>query len=382
MVKIPRLRSSWRPARTVVVYGLGVLGALVIMLWRLASSPSQPIPGELQAKAASRLTSIADKVLFAPWKIVEDGLVHIAHQSMFLPRLTSVIFGLVCLAALFYCVKVWLGPIIAAFTTALLLSTPLFLLSSRQATPYILYFWPVVTVAAYLYFRRSANWLAMLALVLAIAIGLYIPGIIWLLVIALALRWQPTLQAVKNISNRRLAIIAVGIIILISPLVINLVIHPGLLKDYFLIPHQFSGVTSELKNWLWAGSALAFKARHHQEILLGQTAILDITMVGLALFGGFVLFSKLRRSFYLVVASLLAVSLLAGWSGQYMALALIVTPLIVVMGFGFRFLFLEWLHTFPRNPLPRYYAYGIMAAVVLIHIIYGIRYALIAWPIA
>jgi len=383
MKKLPLPRVVLRPARTVLIYGAAVVLTLIMLLWHLGSSPAQASLTEVAAKTSSRLSAIADNVLFAPWKVLEDGLVHITHQGMWLPRLTSVIFGLICLAAFYYCMKVWLGNAVALLTSTFLLTTPIFLLSSRYATPWIMYFWPIVMVAAYLYFRRSSESLkGLLLLAVAVGIGLYVPGFMWLVLIAVIFKWSAIREGLAETERRDRLLAGLLLLILVVPRVAGLIVHPNLILGYFLLPDHFTSVASEAKNWLWAGSSLVFRARQHEDLILGRSGLLDITLMGLILFGGFVLFDKLRSAFFMIVAILLLVTLLVGLSGNYPALGLLITPLLIVVGFGLRFLYIEWKHTFPNNPLPRYFAYGLMAAVVLIHVIYGVRYGLIAWPIA
>lgn len=382
MLKVPTLRASWRPARNTLLYLSGLVAVLAALLWRLGSSPANPSPGELAALAGSKLSAIGDNMLFAPWKIVQDILVHISHKGMFVPRLSSVIFGLICLLAFYYCVRVWLGNIIAVLSTALLISTPLFLLASRQATPDILYFWPIVVSAAYLYFKRSGSTISVLLLAGALGLGLYVPGFLWMTLIACAFLWRTLYVTFKAMPKLNKAFLVLGLVILVGPLVAGLVLHPGLINNYLLIPDRFQSALTELKNWAWSLSAIFVRSQQHQSLILGHSSIFDIALAGLAVFGGYVLFSRLRGAFYMICAFLLFISLMSGLDGNFMALALVATPLLLAVSFGLRFLYLEWLHTFPTNPLPKYFAYGLMAAFVLIHVIYGLRYGLIAWPVA
>jgi hypothetical protein len=383
MIKLPRPRISWRPARAAVVSGLCLIFSLTLFFWRLASSPSHLSGGELAAKKASNLTALGNNIFFAPWRLVNDLALHLKHDSIFLQRSVSVMFGLICLVAFFYCLRTWLGSMIAAITSLFLLTTPLFLLASRSASPRIMYFWPIVLIAAYLiYWRSDRVNLNALSLVLVSATSLYVPGLIWLLLVLALFKWQRLREAAGDLSRKNLVIFGAVFLLAISPLILSLVIHPGLLRSYFLIPSHFASVINILKDWGWAFLSLFIKSKQHQELSLGRSAILDIAQIGLILFGSYALVIKLRQPLYLIIAGLVLITFLAGLSGNYYFLASLVVPLLVLAGFGLRFLYLEWLHTFPKNPLPRYFAYGLMITLVLIHLLYGIRYSLIAWPLA
>jgi succinate dehydrogenase/fumarate reductase cytochrome b subunit len=47
---------------------------------------------------------------------------------------------------------------------------------------------------------------------------------------------------------------------------------------------------------------------------------------------------------------------------------------------GLRYLFIEWRRVFPRNPMAKYFAIALMFGLILIHVFFGIRYSLLAWP--
>jgi hypothetical protein len=375
----PRLFT--RPARATVYYASWLGLTLLILLWRLSSIKLSPL--EQAARNGSSLTSLRHDLLFAPWRIVEDISVHISPHSVWLQRLPSVLFSLVILLAFYYCLKVWLGNQVAVLTTALFLTTPVFLLASRLGLTDVLYFWPITTLAAYLYFRRSDySTLAAATLVLSLVVDFYIPGLLWLFLIIAAFKYRSLAGLVEQLDFRQKLWLGLGWLALLLPLIFNLVTQPHIWQTYFLLPAHVGSVLTVAKNWFWAIGSLFVKSHHHSYLSLGRTAILDIAQLGLALFGAYALYERLTANFYMLVALLAAATFLAGLSGNVAFLDVCVLPVLVLAGFGLRYLYLEWQHTFPRNPLPRYFAYFLMAAVVTIHIIYGVRYALIAWPLA
>jgi hypothetical protein len=378
---MPRLRRTWRPARTAVLYGLGSAFVLFCMLYRLGDSPKLLHTSELQAKAAAKLSNVETNVLFAPWKLLENALLHLNH-SVLAARLTSVIFGIICLAAFYYAMRAWLGSAIAALTTALFLTTPVFLLSARHATPAIMFFWPAVLIALYFYASRAETGKSLVLLVAGVCIGLYVPGLVWIAILGLIFGWRGLLERSREMERKTILLGGLLAIILLAPLIAGMVIHPHLIKPYLLLPDHFAHPLEILKSWAWSVAALFVRARRHEELILGRSSLFDVALVAMLLFGSYVLFSKLRLWFYLMISGTLLISFLSGLSSNFFALCIMVVPLLIVVGFGLRFLYLEWLHTFPNNPLPRYFAYGLMTALVIIHAVYGLRYGLVAWPIA
>lgn len=352
-------------------------------MWRLGAAPAHLSSSEKAAKLASNFNALKDNLLMAPWRLGNDILLHIRHDSLWAQRSTSVIVGLICLAAFYYCLRVWLGKLVAALAAALLISTPLFLLASRSGTPRVMYFWPIVPVAAYVYLWRTKRLKRGLAsLVVSLVISLYTPGLVWPLFLLLIFKWRRLAALSQELGRRATAFALILTLVLMAPLIFNLVTHSGLIKDYFLIPHHFASAIEILKRWVWAALSLVVKSPSHQELILGQTAILSGAQIGLALFGAYALLARLRQPLYLIIVALGLITFLSGFDNNYYFLEAAVLPLIILAGFGLRFLYLEWQHTFPRNPLPRYFAYGVMAALIIINLVFTIRYSLIAWPLA
>ena len=52
----------------------------------------------------------------------------------------------------------------------------------------------------------------------------------------------------------------------------------------------------------------------------------------------------------------------------------------VALAAGLRYLYMEWKSVFPLNPIPKYMAIVLIASLALLHVSYGLRYSLSAWP--
>lgn len=379
MIKLRLKRPSRMPrfGLSALVFALFAL----LLLFKLGSLPAFLTSDETAATAGSNWRSLSANPMFAPWHLMQDLLLHINNRSVFVDRLPSATFGLAILMAFYWALRNWFGKPISYLATILLGTTPLFLILARQARPDIMYFVPVLLIAAYLTAVRATSSLRwpLSFLIISLSVSLYVPGGIWLVAVGLVYKRAQLTALVKSLSRQTRLITALALLILLSPLIAGLIAHPGIYKSMLLVPERFD-IVRILKDWAWMISSLILRTKVNQSIVLGQLPVLDAVQIGLGFFGGYVMWSKLRTQFYWLFGAVLFLCLLAATRGGYTALGLVLPLLGIVAGMGLRYLYVEWMHVFPKNPLPRYFAYTLMAAVVLIHVMYGVRYSLVAWP--
>jgi len=312
---------------------------------------------------------------------MQDLFLHINPHSSFLMRLPSVIFGLSFLAVFYWLLAGWLGKPIAILSTALLGVTPLYLLLSRDGTPRVLNMSLLALVGGYVWITRSkGSARAWIGFGLAIVLCLYVPGLIWFLLIGAAMKRRSIAAALRNGTARPGSIFLACLLILLLPIVITLVREPRLVRAYLLIPTHFGEPLQQLKNFGWMIWSLFIQTGQHETLILGRLPILDAAQIGLMVFGGYVMWTRLKSPLYWLIGTVLLSCLLAGLNNNFYLLAISLPFLAILVAMGLRYLFIEWVHIFPRNPLPRYFAITLMAAVVLIHVFYGVRYGLAAWP--
>jgi hypothetical protein len=82
-----------------------------------------------------------------------------------------------------------------------------------------------------------------------------------------------------------------------------------------------------------------------------------------------------------LICLVLFICLLSGLNDIFAVLGLALPLLMIVVGMGLRYLYIEWRQVFPLNPIAKTFAIGLMSALVLIQVAYGIRYSLLAWPV-
>ena len=337
---------------------------------------------ENQSVGLSKLSNIFANPINAPYRFLQDVLVHI-HRSTASARFSSVIIAILFSICFYFLLKSWLGKSIALLTSLLLVFTPYFIIASRNATPDIMYFSPILIMAAYGY---STRWperrLPAILLLLSVVFSLYVPGLLWLVGFMVVYRYSRLREIAfhAELKTKDLLLLLLLALVLLSPLIVGLAFHPSHVRQWLLVPANFMSLSGSLKSWLWAISAFGLSAHAHQDLIIGRLPLLNLAQVALLVFGGYVMWSRLRNELFIILGLCLFICLLSGLSGTYAALALALPLLLIVVGLGLRYLYIEWRHVFPNNPLARVFAIGLMSAVVLAHVLLGVRYSLVAWP--
>ncbi len=372
----------WKPARITAVLAVAFVLTLFIFFWHLGSSPANLSPAEAATRATSNITSIYHNPLNAPWRLAQAGLLQIKFNSHFLARLPSAIFGIMFMVLFYWLIKGWFGRPIGFLSTALLVTTPFFILLARNGTPKIMYLMPIAIIASCLYVEKSeGSKLAWLAFTICIAASLYIPGMIYLLLLGLLVRRLKLLDNTDEIDSILFfAGLCLLFLILATPLVWACVQDPKLVKQLMLIPSKFGTAVASLKDFAWMLLALGVKTRQHQNLTINRLPIFNIAQVGLAFIGSYVMWERLRTKFLWLVLIVLMVCAAASLNNSFYLLAIALPFIAILVGLGLRYLYVEWVHVFPLNPIPRYFAITLMGALVLMHIIYGVRFGLVAWP--
>lgn len=296
-------------------------------------------------------------------------------------RFTSVVVALLILAIFFYLLKIWFGKPIALLTILLLALTPLFTLSARTATPIIMYVFPITILFAYQLLKRYESSLKIsLLFVTILALNLYVPGFIWLSTIGLIF-W---FRSIKPLILYRKAIINIGLlsflVLLLSPLLYSFVNNPALIRQWLLIPDQLPSVIDFIKNFVWLISDLFVRLRATENLSIERLPVLNTVQLGLFVFGMYVIWIRLRKQFFWLSASVLIILLFGALNNSFNLLIFTLPFVAFVCGMGLRYLFIEWRKVFPMNPLAKGFAIALMFSIIIIHIGYGVRYSLLAWP--
>lgn len=355
---------------------------LLIVVRHLGTQPAGLSPAEFSAKNHSlNLEAILKKPINAPHNLLAYGF-HSAHLGWRTSlRLSSAVFG----AALIYCfyliVRAWFSGPIGVMGTILLATTPLFLVSARQGSAEIMLFGTSALLAIYLWCgRRDQKDLPFLVLAVAATLAIYTPGLIWWLAGTLIICRRRLLAFIEDVSVSTLLLACLLSAIIIMPLVIALVKDWTIINQLVLIPAHLETVILTLKHLAWMTLAIFIRAPYHNNLILGRLPVLSLLQVALLAFGIYALWSAAKAKLFSLFGTVVFAIVAAGFNNDMALLALGVPALAIIVCAGLRYLFIEWRGVFPLNPLAKSLALSLMWVIVIVQLLFGFRYAVIAWP--
>jgi len=241
---------------------------------------------------------------------------------------------------------------------------------------------PLAVIASFLWLTSSKKQskLAWLALVCISAISLYIPGLVWFILVAGWMRRRELLGSLKFHGLVIVSLSALLAIAIIVPLILAMVNDLSVARQLLLLPEHWQGLIGNLKSTAWSLLALFWRTPYHIDLIIGRLPLLNITQLALAVFGCYAMWANARKETYNLLAILAASIIFSGLNANLELLTLAVLVVCIFAVAGLRYLYVEWRGVFPRNPLPKVLALSLMALVVGIHLMLGVRYALVAWP--
>lgn len=348
----------------------------------LGSRPGALSPAERAAATHNQsFHLIAKNPLNAPHDLLSLGLGKISG-SLFALRAASAIWGVVFIIVFFSITKSMFGQAIGLIGAVMLAATPLFLISSRQTSAEIMLAAPALIMA--LYFRTSRpagdGVKALPFLIIFSCLMLYIPGMVWWLIGAAFVCRTKLESAFSSASKQRIYLsMAAGLAILV-PLILAIASNWRLIKPLALVPSHFSSPLTELKNIGWMASAWFVKAPFHSPLLIGRLPLLNIVQDVLLVFGAYALFQAAKNKAWALVVAIIFATVAAGLNNNISLLLLGLPAAGLLFTTGLRYLYVEWRGVFPRNPAAKYLAIVLIVVIGAVQLLFGARYALVAWP--
>jgi hypothetical protein len=356
---------------------------LLLFSWRLGTLTHGMNGPEIAArKSSSSLTEIKNNPINAPHKLGQLLFQKLGHKGAFWMRLVSVIAALVILTFLFLLLKEWFGVFIATLATLLFAAIPWVTLMGRSATPDIMLLLPIPVIASFVWLSKDKRWsdIAWLVLCIVVAISIYTPGLLWLVLISTLLASRSLVKSINRVSGPFFVLGLSIFLILLAPLGYGIYFHTSVAKDILLYPHSWQSLGETLKSILWGLSGLAFKMRHHVDYTIGNLPILSVSVLALSLFGIYAMYKGAKDKVYLFCALIVVGIILAGINNNPVLLTLCLPPIAIFVAAALRYLYIKWFKVFPLNPLPKALAVALMVLLISLQVAYGMRYSLMAWP--
>jgi hypothetical protein len=361
-----------------------------LFIWRLGTLT----PGISTAEASARLSSstfhgIINNPINAPQSLIQMLFHYLNPGSIFLLRLTSVIWACVFILCFYHLAGRWFGRVVGSLSTLLFASTPWFILSSRSAGPMIMLLMPLAIAASYTWAikRKCRVDLAAIALAVVVSIGIYTPGTLWFIIVATYFARKQLKAFITRINTLTLVLCLLTILVILTPLTRAIVLDWEVIKPLLLIPTTFIGVYGFIKAFAWSSLAIVWRTRNHLDMSIGRWPMLNTVQAVLLIFGVIAMSTQALgvgcMLMIFIILSIFAGAINSGMvinNGSAPLVFMALPALSMFVAAGLRYLYIEWKSIFPRNPLPKTLAISLMVVLVAMQIFFGIRYALVAWP--
>jgi len=383
MFRSLRQLASWKTAKFLAVLLVVVLAVFTAYFWRLGNLTDGLSPAEKVAVSSSQaLQSIADNPLNAPHRLGQYLAILLNDSTRWAVRLPSAVFMTLFLGLFYLMLRLWFGRLVGLLGALLLASTPWTIVLARNAVPDVLFLAPIGLICAFLWLTRRTNLRSLIWIVLcaAVAISLYVPGVIWFVALAAAFKHRTVLAIAKNIRWWAVWLGVIFAAVLLAPLIWAIVVQPGIMRELLLIPWPIDQPLEIVKSVAWAGLSLVWRLPQPTDFTVGRLPLLTLAQLALAGVGAYAMWAKARKVVYWLAAVLLGYVIAAGLNDRLTLLLPSVMVVCVLAAAGLRYLYVEWNSIFPRNPLPRGLAVVLMVLVIGVSMAYGLRYSLVAWP--
>lgn len=299
-----------------------------------------------------------------------------------LTRLPNALLGALTIVEFGALVYIWHGRRTAILATAMFATSAWTLHVSRLASLDVVYLWSLPTLllshfSLRKYHQYPAVWLASL---MAWGLLLYVPGMVWFVVIDIILQARFVAAGWRSAKSWWLRLLYIVIAAAPLPLLAITLSRPGNMQRWLGLPAHFDSVRLLIKHFAAVPTHLFIRGPEYPQLWLGRAPILDVFTLAACVLGLYFYSTHWRaaRSRYLAFLALFGF-ILVGIGGP-VSLSLLVPLLYVAAATGLAYLLHEWLKIFPNNPLARSLGIGIVVVAVGLSCLYNYRAYFVAWP--
>lgn len=371
-------KKNWLLA---LFFGISILTVIFVSIYNLESITSSKIsPQETNALHSSNtVKEIIENPLYAPFKIVQYLVIQLNAGSVYLFRLVAALFGIITIVLFYLLARYWFSPLISWLSTLMYATSTLYLHHARLAVASILV--PMLLLGIlwatwYMNKTKTSN-VSLVIFMMVFAIALYIPGIVWFMLLTVIIQRRHLVKGIKNSSWVFLLIGSLLAMAVILPLAWAFYLNTSLLLDWLALPNTLS-IKDIMKNILSVPLALTVQSPLNPVFNLGRLPIIDILTLALIILGTYAysIRIKLMRTRTLAIAVLVSWLLIAFGKVDYA----ILLPLIYLLtAGGILFLIQQWYSVFPKNPIARNVGLLLLISVISISVFYNLNRYFVAW---
>lgn len=362
------------------IFAATVLGLMFYRINSLVPGASQTERSYIQS--VSSLRSIVDNPLHAVHKLPTYAVHKLGAQNIVYYRLVSVAFAALAAFTLWLLLRQWFSTRIAFIGTWLFVCSALTLHVARQSLVDASYLLITPMLWTILWSFRTPNRArALLAMFACLAVGLYIPGLVWLpLSIAL---WQRKrlMSDIKSVAvvYRVLALIAA--VLVVAPLIYASVGHPSIALLSIGLPSSLPNIAELEQNVFDVVRALPWGFTvNDASTWVSKVPILDVFSFVMLLLGLYSMrFSyKLGRNRVILISMTVFVVLTI--IGGPIPMAGLLPFVYMMILAGVAFMLQQWFVVFPRNTVARTLGVSLIILGVGVVSYYHMYHYFVAWP--
>jgi hypothetical protein len=314
-----------------------------------------------------------------PSKLYYVLLNYLNMRSIFDIRLEGILISFVTIFIFYFLLKSLTTKFIAFITVLILASSPWFLqLIRNSSSSAIIVFSAVYFIYLSILLLRSKRYNILLYLsLLSIALLLYVPGVIWLVLCFWFIDGKLFINVFSKASNlsKIMSIVISGLFVL--PNVVGLFLKPKLALDLLAI-HRIP-LNSIISSILDFPKYLFYENTTSTIYRVGNLPLVSLSVTILIIFG-LILLYKNRQTFItrFTVATILISWVLFVISGFHYLFMLL--PLLsMTLGLGIFYLYNNWLKVFPKNPFAKIILYSLLSILAISIIYYQFNQYFVVW---
>ena len=213
-------------------------------------------------------------------------------------RITSVIFGLLATACLFYILKIWFNVRIATVGSLLFITSSWLLQVIHQASPMsLLIFTPLFLIAPLAWYLRTKKYknLAFFAFAACLALSLYVPYMFWIAAVVLTILVLRANKKLVVMKTWQIVAAAFMYFLLITPLFMSLAKYPGQLHQFFGIPTPLPSIGQYFSHMYNTVAMVFFRSPALPELHIGRLPMLDIFSSAMFILGIYYFVQRLSK---------------------------------------------------------------------------------------
>lgn len=334
------------------------------------------------AQTSHSLRTILHDPTNAPYKVLVWLPLKFGVHSWLVTRIAASIFAAVTVWLFFLVLRQRYSLRQAVLGTILFATSSGFLHAARLGAPYILQSVMLLPFLLPLMWhnKRIPNNLIAYITIFLVAVSLYVPGFIWLALAGLGLFYKQLRVILRSMDKKHLIISNVLALSLLVPLVWAIARDVHVLKSVLGFGDSLPTLTAFAHGLLDTVKSLIYSSNAGAELTLVGAPVLSAIDIFLAILGVIFLWQKPRSATTYYLTGILALSIVLTALGGPVKLFMALPLIYMCVAAGVFFLLNEWMKVFPRNPVARSLAVGLLCLLVIFSSIFHLRSYFIAWP--